>query len=235
MDGSKPQPLFSLDEIERIIVPCLLLIAIHGAAVAGSVLWFSGHQELVVNPFNKTVNGSGWSHYEVTLNNYSLRATCQSCCKNGQVTSGKIKRNGGPAWERHIHYTVHTVVPIVHVEDGTECTQPDLGTSIEICEPPPCQILGGVWCFNYSCSSNLLWRHPREEAADLRLQASSNVFYGPLLIMPAVLTDAYLILVLICRKLRVIVNGEPHQRPPLDCMSVEMARSQSEDGSWCTH
>eukprot|EP00966_Prymnesium_polylepis_P113675 2628185-Prymnesium_polylepis.1 len=216
----------------RLVLPAVLLI-VHAAAVVGMLQWFSGHQDLAPQSSRNPLNITQWSHFDVTLTNYTMHQTCDRCCLNGGVTRGHNlpTGSGSPAWERSIRYVIHTQPSLVHVDSGEKCTKPKLAAS---CAPTPCSIPGGVWCLNKTaaraaagrddddddtelefeslfdddddqfmnvlfaradntCERKLLWRHPHEEAADVRTEALSDVFYGPLLMIPAALTDLYLL------------------------------------------
>ena len=215
------KPLFSLDEIDRLLIPALLFVGIHAVGITGTYLWFSGYRALSPNSYRSSLNGTDWLRYEVTLDNYTVRETCERCCMNGRVTNGRNQRLGGPAWEHNVQYTIHTTPRIIHRETGRKCTKPKLAAR---CEPTPCNLPGGVWCFNHSCDGKLLWRHPHAEAVALHEQASSNVFFGPLLVMPAAVLDLYLLLKLV-RRLAATAGyhkAHPEQRTAAS-VSVELS------------
>lgn len=190
VEAPKPQALFSLDEIDRLVLPTIFFIAVHVAAGLGVYLWLSGHRELAPDSVHASLNGSEWTRFAVTLHNFSVRQTCERCCMNGRVTTSGHTRLGDPAWERHVRYTIHSTPVLTHTEIGRECTKPKLANR---CEPTPCSMPGGVWCFNNTCDGKLLWRPPHDEFKVLHNQDTSNVFFGPLLLVPAAFLDLYLI------------------------------------------
>jgi len=193
-DEEKPRALFSLDEVDKWIIPVFLLLATHAAAGVGLHLWLSGRHQLSPHSLRATLNGSGWTQYEVLLHNYSVEQACEHCCSNGRLTNQRKQYLGAgmPAWDRYIRFTIFSTPPVSVTDSERECSQPELTTQAPaLCAPTPCHLPGGVWCFNQSCDALLLWRPPHEEAIDLSREASANVVLGPLLIMPAVMFYLY--------------------------------------------